>query len=462
MFAISRGILTIALCLSCGGSPSRRSPPDVVLITLDTTRADHLGCYGYEHETSPNLDALAAESRVYTRAYTPSSWTLPAHASLFTGRFPSSHGAMWDSEGELILGAGVAGPQTLQHLRARGLTASQPTLAEVLTKASYTTGAVVAGPWLKRIFGLDRGFQHYDHSGIETLRGRIAASVTNSAIEWLDRNPSGPLFLFLNYYDPHGPYSDPEGLAERFARAVPEKDELTEVPPRGARYDGEILYMDQHLGRLLDHLREIGRYETSWIIVTADHGELLGEHGKTGHGEHLFEGEIRIPLIVKAPAVLSSGTSIGSVGRSTAAVGLIDVFPMILDALGIEAPPNVQGGLPPDVGHPIFAEVYPQPMAAPLGDWRVIFDGDFKLHWNSLGAHLLYDVRQDPDEESNLLFDKPERAMAMTSLLNAFVGALPKREAIGDEAKQVDDETLRALESLGYLPSDKELPPQNR
>jgi hypothetical protein len=164
---------------------SEATRANVLLITLDTTRADHLGCYGYMRETSPNIDRLARQSRVYTRAYATSSWTLPTHASLLTGKFPTSHGARWDAEGALILTDAIAGPNAWKNLRARGIAADEVTLGTVLQAEGYATAGFVAGPWMNRVFGLDAGFEHYDDSGIDRMNGRRADHLTSAALAWL-------------------------------------------------------------------------------------------------------------------------------------------------------------------------------------------------------------------------------------------------------------------------------------
>ena len=150
-------------------TPSRSSLPNILLITLDTTRYDRLSCHGYSLPTSPNLDALAAESVLYTRAYSTSSWTLPAHASLFTGKFVTSHGARKDPTGPLRLSSGIQGNKDWDNVRARGLSVEETTFAQILKRTGYDTGAVVAGPWMKKVFGLDRGFDQYDDDGIKKI-----------------------------------------------------------------------------------------------------------------------------------------------------------------------------------------------------------------------------------------------------------------------------------------------------
>ena len=167
----------------CGDKPPPQ--PNIVLIVLDTVRADHMGCYGYGRNTTPVMTELATTANLYTRARATSPWTLPSHASLFTGKFTSSHGAKYDSEGPLHLMDAISGPQEWEAICARGLALNERTLAQILKEEGYATGAVVGGPWMKKVFGLNRGFGHYDDAEISTLNGRLARSVTLGALKWL-------------------------------------------------------------------------------------------------------------------------------------------------------------------------------------------------------------------------------------------------------------------------------------
>lgn len=423
--------------------------PSVLLITLDTTRADRLGAYGYERPTSPHLDALASEAVVHTRAYSTTTWTLPSHASLFTGLFPISHGADYDSEGPLSLGGAIHGPDFLADYRVRGLGETPATLAEILGEAGYATGAVVGGPWLKRVFGLHRGFEHYDDAQISRTNGRTARQITDAAISWLNET-SAPFLLFLNYYDPHGPYADPEGLVRRF---LPE-DAIVYPPPRpptpeftAASYDAEILYMDRHIGRLIAHLRETDRYDDLWIVVTADHGELFGEHDRMGHGFSLFERELQIPLIVRSPGGANPG-------RDERPIQLVDLMPRLLDELSLEAPEGLQGRPGGRGDEPVYAEVYPLQKAR--DPWRAYVKGRHKLLWHGGGEHQLYDLVSDPEEQTDLAAHQPDRVQALIDAMEADLARWPKRAAIAEEnptdsVREVDPETRGALESLGYL-----------
>lgn len=441
-----RWLVPILLALGCGAACQRRAErPPVVLISLDTTRADRLGCYGASRKTSPNLDRLASEAIVYTRGVSTSSWTLPAHASLFTGKLTTSHGAHYDPAGPLDLAGVIEAPAEWRAYRARPLPESERTLAEILRDAGYATAGFVAGPWLKRPFGLAQGFETWDDSGIETANGRLAASVTDAALAWVDAAGGRPRFLFVNYFDPHGPYLAPEPFGHAFlpagaplAEGVPEGEELR------ARYDAEILFMDHHLGRLLDDLRRRGLYDPALIVVTADHGELLGEHGRIGHGQSLTEPELRIPLLVKRPRGEAAP------GRSDVPIQLIDVLPLILDRLGLETPPGVQGGVPPSVGHPIVAEVYPLPELSPDGHWRAVYEGPRKLLWNSLGRHAVFDLARDPAESHNLVEAERAAFERTAALLGRYLDSLPRPGDAGP-ARALDAQTRESLRSLGYV-----------
>jgi len=440
------GLVLALVFLAVPAAADAPPRPNIVLVTLDTTRADRLGLYGYGRNTSPNLDRLARDALVYDRAYSTSSWTLPAHASLFTGKFPSSHGARLDPKGSLVLAEGIAGPFSDGELRARGLASGEQTLAGILSGLGYETAGFVAGPWLKRLFSLGRGFSHYDDADVTDVAGRLAAQLTDAALAWLEAHASQRFFLFLNYYDPHFPYEDPDGMIREFlpagSRVWPPQTTQEYVD---AAYDGEVRYMDTHLGRLLDGMRALGLYDDAWIIVTADHGELLGEHGARGHGRTLYQEEVRIPFLVKSPR------GAGATGRSQRPVQLTDVLPMLLEGLGVALPPGVAAGEARPPG--IFAEVRPLVSRSDAGNWRAWIVGDRKLLWNNYGRHHLFDLAKDPSESHDLAAELPEARAALQAQLDAFVAGLPAPAETAAESggEVVDDETRRALEALGYL-----------
>ena len=437
--SIAAGIAPGLLLNACS---SRR--PNVILITLDTTRADHLGCYGYSRPTSPNLDQIASESVLYTRAIAPSSWTLPSHAALFTGKFTTSHGARYDPAGPLRLDRAIH-KRKYAPFRASGLAQEETTIAQMLREAGYATGAVVAGPWMKKVFGLNRGFDRYDDSAISSVSGRLAPQVTASAWSWLKEHKTEELFLFLNYYDPHSPYIPPEEFAWVFTPpGTGAPDRKVTLEERIALYDGEILYMDRYIGQLFDRMKADGLYDGALIIVTADHGELLGEHGKFGHGNYLHQEEIHVPLFIKYPYGEIPPT------HTDDPIQLVDVMAIILDRLGLTSPPDIQAGLPPQIGHPVIAEAYPLPVLSSDGHWRALLTRSHKLIWSSLGNHQLFDLQADPAELNSLFVAQPERSERMMTALNGYLANLPAPGPSGPP-QTVDEETTKALESLGYF-----------
>ncbi len=439
----------LALALTTGLTACDREParPNIVVITLDTTRADHLGCYGYERDTSPRIDALAAESVVYERAISTSSWTLPAHASLFTGKFTTSHGAHYDPEGPLRLLDAIDGRPSWDSYRARGIAPTDRTLASSLREAGYATGAVVAGPWMKKPFGLQTGFDWYDDEQISSVAGRLATDVTDRALGWLESKRTAPFFLFLNYYDPHTPYGAPGAYLTRYLPSDTNPADLANRRPSEEEmiglYDGEIAYMDEHLGRLFDRLKEWELYDDAWIIITADHGELLGEHGLQGHGKFLFQPELHIPFIVKYPAGMHAPR------RESGYVQLVDVMPLVLHELGLELPDDIQGVVPGRGTHPIVAETYPLEAISPHGHWRALYEGDMKYAWNSAGKHLLFDLAKDPDELTNLTGPQAARAAELDASLRTYLDGLPRPDPT--VAGELDEQTKEALKSLGYI-----------
>lgn len=344
---------------------------NVVLISLDTTRADRLSCYGYPRPSTPNIDSVAREGVLFDLALTPVPLTLPAHSSMLTGTYPPIHGAR-GNEGFRLAEYNV-------------------TLAETLRDAGYETAAFVGGFPMAALFGLNQGFDTYDDqlgeaSNKRHYNERSAGEVSQPAMAWLDRHWKAPFFLFLHYYDPHTPYAPPAA----YAAAYP--DDL---------YAGEIAYVDSAVGQVLDKLRRLGRYEDTLIVIAGDHGESLGEHGETTHGYFAYQGTMRVPLIVKPPR--------GARGRRVEeAVSLVDIVPTVLGQLGLRAPPGVQGS---DLGrclagksgpvrrHPLYGEsLYPTVFGcSPL---HTLTEG----RWKYIRAPKpeLYDLARDRGETNNL------------------------------------------------------------
>lgn len=440
--------------LACGPA----GPPNILLVTLDTTRADRLGPYGASGAVTPTLDAFARQAVVYERAYSSSSWTLPSHASLFTGLLPVQHGAQTAKAGNVrALGYTV-----------RPLADAFETLAERLRAAGYRTAAVVGGPALRRELGLAQGFLHYDDSlrGLELFGGRRAEAVANDAIARLREQPSPPWFLFVNFFDPHAPYDPPTP----YARGLPKVDEarlnqaridrLTAGRPSTpepweqeaaavllARYDAEIAYMDAQLGRLLAAVAEAPGDAGTLVVITSDHGESFGEHDYFSHGAHLYEDNVRVPLLVRWPDGAGAGTRVATPVPNHA------VFAELLQAAGLQAPEGAPrfGG-----GAPIFTEVGASDANVRIfGDFfdrslRAFYAFPHKLIESSRGKIELYDLDADPGERVDLAASQSERSAALRERLAGLLAAHPPLYDAAARA-EISDETRRALRALGYL-----------
>lgn len=441
--------LAAFLGVGCGpGTPSLRPDleqrPNVLLVTLDTTRADRLGLYGYSRDTSPNLDRLAEESVVYTRAVATSSWTLPSHASIFTGLLPSGHGAHHDPDGSLVLREGIE-DRGFPPIRVSSIAPSEQTLAQRLKAAGYATGGIAAGPWLKRVFGLAAGFDRYYEEGV-TVDGVPATQVTNAAIRFLEGFGDGPFFLFANYFDPHSPRLSP---AEHWTALGLEKDCPDEVSDERcwiAGYDAEVHYMDQELGRLFDWLRQRGLWDSLLVVVTADHGELLGEFGRTGHGRTLTEAELHVPLLVKPPGGQRPARRVND------RVSIAGIFASILERTSLEVPADAEPALEESVAYEPVAETSPPHWkSGPNGHWRAIYSGSYKLLWNSDGDHRLYQLVGEAPEARNLYYEQRRVADGLLERLEARIDRASRAPRPAAEERTLDEPTRRALKNLGYV-----------
>jgi arylsulfatase A-like enzyme len=436
-------------------------PPNVVLITLDTTRADHLGCYGYDGDTSPNLDRFAERAVLYERAYSTSSWTTPSHASIFTGLLPMQHGA----------------DVALDTRRLRPLGEALTTLAELLAEAGYRTAGVVSGPALRRDLGFAQGFEIYDDigaaGGVASIHGKRAKRAADQAIAHLERFAEEPYFLFVNFYDPHGPYRPPppydrglppttaEGLIERLiallkAGVPPVPVERLDAETRTAfarvvaGYDAEIRYMDHHLGRLLDAIAVSPRSDETLIIITGDHGESFGEHYYFGHTLHLYEDNVRVPLLVRPPGASQAR-------RIAEPVQNHRVFASILAEAGIDMPPQLAIRELDAPGGIVLTELRSNHLTprlfddpAFLRDLRGIYEPPYKLVEASSGAVELFDLERDPDELANLASKNPELVRTLSERMDAFAERHPPLYA--EEAEAVlQPDTEKALRALGYI-----------
>jgi len=433
--AIVAGLLGVAGC--------RRDPevPSVVLVTIDTLRPDHLSYAGYSRATSPHLDALAARGLVFERARSHAPVTAPSHASILTGRLPAWHLVLTNGD---ILNDGV------------------DTLAELLAAAGFRTAAFVSNFTITHLVNFQQGFEHYDDALPQSELNRpqperIAEDTVDAALAWLADHRRERFFCWIHLQDPHGPYAPPAPYGEAFAaeaRALP----ATVLPllenqsghggiPRyqaldGERnanvyiadYDGEIRYMDAQLGRVFDALRE-WKLEPV-LVVTADHGEALGEHGYYfAHGHGLTEDQIRVPLILSGP-----GIPAGS--RSGAPVQHIDIVPTILARVGVPAPKALPGR---DLlalaaqEHPVVAQAFPD-------EWAVVADGKKLLVWPE--RTVLYDLDRDPAESRDVAAGEPSATDALGSILAAARSAPPPPWSRTSAQRDL----LRfQLKALGYI-----------
>ena len=449
-------LLVVVPCLLAGCGGGER--PNILLVVADTARADRFSSNGYGRDTTKVIAALGREGAVYLQARSPSPWTLPAHASLFTGLYPSGHGA--DSG----------------HLR---LDDRLPFLALRLRAAGYKTLAYVENPWVGKDYNFQPGFDTFDEvwRGVHGTEGDMGAAVVSEKVErwlaWRDGNPDAraqPFFLFVNYFEPHLPYNPPEPERSRFLRASADASavdrlrrfkhpqEVRQIVGRGVLtaddlgvlsdlYDGEIAYVDRRVGELIGSLRSRGLLDRTVVVVTSDHGEMLGEHGLVDHKLTLHEQVLRIPLILRFPPAVAAGQRIES------PVLLQDLYPTLLHLAGAvtvpEGPASVVNGSPAEHASPwpstarplpgvrgleagpprgstdedpliaeyarpgefleVLKEVAPELDPAPYNRTQVaVLARGWKLIWGSDGRHRLFDLGADPAESVDLSATRAE------------------------------------------------------
>jgi len=404
---------------------------NVVVVTLDTTRADRLGAYDFEGVRTPAIDSLAAEGILFRRAYSVTPLTLPSHTSLFSGTYPPHHGVR-DNGGFIV-------PDELT------------TLAEIYKSSGYETAGFIAAYVLDSRWGLDQGFDTYiDNFDVGDQRfismggvQRPANEVVDAALEWMEQERSAPFFLWVHLYDPHAPYEAPE----------PYKSLYADTP-----YLAEIAFADSQVGRLMEGLETTGERDETFVVVVGDHGESLGQHGEVQHGFFIYEGATHVPLIIATPFEEFAGV------ESTEVVSLVDVMPTILEMSGLAIPAVVQG----ESLTPLFVE------GADVED-RFIYSETFyaRYHygWSELTAIQndryklimspdpeLYDLVEDPDERINLVAREPDLYANLESVAAVLIAEISKESAAG-EFMAVDEDTMAKLASLGYIgsfaPSDE-------
>jgi arylsulfatase A-like enzyme len=455
-------------------SPRPTGGPNIILVTLDTVSAQHMSLYGYERENTPELEKLAEKATLYTRATATSNNTLPTHASIFTGNYGRRHGAHHFPP---------------EFPAGRPLAPEARTLAETLAGSGYLTLAVVANVgYLCADYGLDQGFDLLEptlpvalisSSQRQYLRNRLrplvnlftstlefdrftrtAGEITADALQLLDEaaGKRTPFFLFLNYMDAHAPYLPPHPYDSMFPgkKATFTMDRYRVMTAEVARtgrgltheeyqhftsqYDGAIVYLDHHIGRLVQRLEDLGLYTNTLVIITADHGEAFGENGVVGHDKTVFQSQVFVPLVVKFPGQTDSRVVNERVSQ-------VDLTPTILEVAGLEPLPGIDGIslLQPAGRRPVISEAYsPSDPRQPVE--RAIFQGDIKLIAEPVGKPRVFNLADDPAEKRSLS-GYPE-ATAMLDVLDGWVRSVsPPAYAPPSPSRR----SLERLRDLGYI-----------
>ena len=432
-----------ALCAACAPAPEApvaQARPNVLLVTIDTLRADHTSLHGYAKPTTPFLEELAAEGVRFDRAYGTSSWTVPSVASLISGKLPSTHGIV----------SGFVQDQEVVEQQVLG--AEHVLLAEALRDAGYWTVGVTANGHLAPELGFAQGFDRYEHLGFAAF-----PSVRDALDPLIDElRGAEPWFLWVHAFDPHGPYlargdvaaflDDPQtfdpALANELTRIVSLPDLLDAGVRAGseshrhllALYDAEIRFVDDGLRELF---AAIGVGTNDLVLVTADHGEEVGDHGDWWHGRTLYEESIRVPLVVRFPGGESAGRVVDR------PVSGIDLMPEILRRAGVVPPPGLDGA-------GLFAE--PRPVRASLETHATLeawIDADEKLIRDTAAARsMLFDLAADPGEANDLA---PRHAATRLRLERDLARALLDAPTFVAEKKTLDPEHVEKLRALGYV-----------
>jgi arylsulfatase A-like enzyme len=408
-----------------------------ILISIDTLRPDHLGCYGYQRETSPTVDAFAHDAVLFTEAIAQAPSTLPSHASMLSSLLPNHHGAYFS--------------------RRSPLPADVLSVAEVLSQEGFRTAAFNGGGQIAPVFGLDQGFEIYDSQDEIKFR-----EVVSKAIAWLETLEGQPFFLFLHTYEVHAPYqpekeylqlfnrdyrgSLPDTISVEFLEKVNSGEYSLTADDLGHvidTYDAEIRSMDQGLQVLLSYLKETGLYDSTVIVFTSDHGEEFGEHGQVGwHSHTLYDELLKVPLIIKLPRRDLSAVKI------RAQVRLLDVAPTLLEALNLEVPLVFQGSRL----QPIIAN--PHPVALPavsIKDTKAPHRfASLRLRKWKLIGNGIFNLTNDPGEHRDLSAQEPELTGQLQDVLSAILAQQPSLSS--DPVDLGADSRLKQqLQALGYV-----------
>ncbi|MEO6829140.1 MAG: sulfatase-like hydrolase/transferase [Acidobacteriaceae bacterium] len=417
-------LLTLAACKSsprkAAATSAALKPINVVVITLDTVRADHLHCYGNKNIQTPTIDGLARQGVLFEKAVAQTPLTQPSHASMFTGTNPNVH-----------------------KVRDTGGFALQPssvTLATILQRHGWSTAAFVSSSVLKKVFGFNQGFSVYDDHMPETgndngepVAVRRASLTVDRALAWLNAQSTQPFFVWVHFYDAHQPYNPPEEFRRQYPHNL---------------YDAEIAYTDQQLGRFLDAVRKKSPAEKTLIFLLADHGESLGDHGEFEHGVFLYDSTVRIPWIVVGPGV-PAGVRLDQQARE------IDLLPTVLDLLGGRASAAVQGTsmVPAFSGKTVPNKYsYEETLYPKINMGWAELRGIHTSHWMYVRAPRpeLYDLDQDPGELNNIISTHPKEYRELEQQLKLASG-LDQNGTETLVADRMDQQTTEQLRSLGYV-----------
>jgi choline-sulfatase len=403
---------------------STKAPPksDVLLITIDTLRADHVGAYGFKNAETPTIDGLARNGVLFERAYSQVPLTLASHTSLLTGTYPFHNG--------------------VQDFTGQPLSPDIRSVAQALQAKGYDTAAVVSSYVLDRSWGLNRGFNLYHDafkgsSFLENDPGlveRKAGASVDEALKWLRQNRTKPFFLWLHLYDPHSGYEPPEPFRSRFADSP---------------YDGEIAYADRELNRVIAYLKQRGLYDRTLIILASDHGESLGEHGEKEHGFFVYHSTLRVPLVVKPP--LSSGIRAHHVSDP---VPIMGIAPTILSTLKLHDPVEQQFETESllTTGNsnsaPVYSESFYSFSSFGWSPVRTINERSYQFIESPKPE--LYDLRNDPEEKKNVIAEQPAVGSVLGQELKNLVLRFAPHEA-PEGGTQLDAEAVEKLRALGYM-----------
>jgi arylsulfatase A-like enzyme len=415
--------------------------PNVLLITIDTLRADRLGVYGHARPTSPRLDAFAAGAVVFENAEASAPWTLPTLASVLTSEVPSTHGCR--DFGSVLDG-------------------SFTTLAERLLAAGYDTACVVSHLFATSRHGLQQGFVHTDDSyaypEVDPAQSVTSQVISDKAIRFLDQKEASPdkspWLLWLHYFDPHDAYVQHPGISEAFVTP----GERTPGQVLDDAYEGEIRYTDEHVGRVLDALERTGLARDTVVVVVADHGEEFYERGALGHGHSLHRELVHVPLLVRAPGTAP--------GRVRDVVRQVDVLPTVLELVGLAVPESAGRSLVPLLRGGTLPEA---PALAELSQGQNRFDalreGRYKvLRAPDAGTSELYDLELDLDERTNVSAEHPDALARMLAELDRLQGEARARASLFGAAPEITftPGQREDLDKLGYGASSPEDPEAER